>query len=151
MTQRKKMKIPSYMEEVPLEEAEVLTDLHLMLGFPLPRSNSIACEFGYYLENGHVVSLGLTFEFLISEKISIPIIASLPENIGQLRYLRHLSARGNNITALPLSMQHLHQLETIDLEDNPNFALPDWIRFLPQLKSISVNTSVYPPKILEEA
>ncbi|CAN6198549.1 unnamed protein product [Urochloa humidicola] len=55
-------------------------------------------------------------------------------HIGELQHLRYLSLRGTDISKLPSSLQNLHYLETLDIQDTKVRQLPGGIVKLEKLR-----------------
>ncbi|CAN6205029.1 unnamed protein product [Urochloa humidicola] len=74
---------------------------------------------------------------LISQKMRLLRVLDLEDtinmnnddlkHIGELQHLRYLSLRGTDISKLPTSLQNLHYLETLDIQDTKVRQLPNGI------------------------
>lgn len=51
----------------------------------------------------------------------------IPKSIGELRELRRLDVRGNDLKELPKEILALDKLERLDLRWNENLKKPEWI------------------------
>ncbi|GMY36617.1 disease resistance protein RPM1-like [Fagus crenata] len=70
-------------------------------------------------------------------------IANIPEEVGSLFHLRHLSLRDTKVKMLPKSIGQLHNLETLDLKRSLVSKLPVEINGLCKLRYLAV----YIPKL----
>ncbi|MHA1746135.1 MAG: hypothetical protein ACTSWW_09050, partial [Promethearchaeota archaeon] len=92
-----------------VEEAAVLQDLEAILGVCIPQISEItATTFGFHVENGLVVGLGL-----YNQKMK-----HLPDSIGTLEHLRTLNLCGCGLTALPDTVAQLQNVLSLDLRNN---------------------------------
>ncbi len=66
-------------------------------------------------------------------------IEKLPESIGKLKKLEHLSIAGNKLTTLPKSIGNLTNLTFLDIGLNPFTSLPSSLGNLTKLEEISLS------------
>lgn len=69
-------------------------------------------------------------------------LVNLPDNIGSLRKLSHLSLFGNNLQALPSTVGNLLLLQYLDLHSNNIQVLPEEIWHLKSLKHLNVSSNI---------
>src|SRR5262245_29047490 len=66
-------------------------------------------------------------------------LTHVPESIGRLSRLWHLSLHSNHLTTLPKSIGLLHRLQTLDLSNNSLAELPEPIGELTQLQTLDLS------------
>ncbi len=118
-----------YYSKIPLDERRVLQILQKKIGQFIPRVKQVTENaFGFEVENGHVVALGLGKRNL----------KDLPECMGGLSYLRALFLGYNELWKIPYSFAHLGQLETFDLRSNRLWLIPPFVHNLPSLERLEI-------------
>jgi|GEM_PF-865687 len=81
-------------------------------------------------------------ENLIELNLSFNIIADIPAEIGHLKHLVKLNLAANNISELNSSMHRLYSLSDLILWKNNITEIPDFIKELPNLKNIELETDI---------
>ncbi|XP_019188218.1 PREDICTED: putative disease resistance protein At1g50180 isoform X3 [Ipomoea nil] len=75
-------------------------------------------------------------------------VESLPNEVGDLINLRYISLRRTGIRQLPDSLGRLHNLQTLDVEDNPHLKrLPECVSELTKLRHIFGTELKVPDKV----
>ena len=139
------------------EEIEILKELETIIGKPIPKINKLReliisekgkklykNQFGFIANNDHIIGLSLCFSNRFKKgeiKFFEKKLNSIPETIGDLRYLKILNLNNNNLTYLPKSLCKLENLEELFLSGNSLYELPESINKLQALKTLSLSTN----------
>jgi Leucine-rich repeat (LRR) protein/WD40 repeat protein len=110
-------------------EFSFLYELEQLLGIPIPIYNGGKTDWGFRVENQHIV------EFHCSGK-NLP---SIPESICELRSLTLLNLKENCICELPKSIGNLQSLTSLDLQSNRIATLPESIGNLQSLTLLNLS------------
>ena len=120
---------------LPANEEQALQDIFRAAQIPLATGDPCEIETfihfnGYKVSchNNHVTNLTMYAKHL----------TSLPESIGQLEMLSHLSLQRCQLTSVPESIGRLQQLSHLDLTSNQLTSLPESIGQLQQLSYLSL-------------
>jgi len=79
-------------------------------------------------------------ESLIDLNFSFNHLNELPEEIGHLKHLIKLNVAANNLSELPPSMHRLYSLAELKIWNNKIKEIPDFIKDLPNLKLIEIES-----------
>lgn len=129
---------------------EVMIALEKQLGIIIPVVKKVDyMTFGCVINNKHVVALGLygqkiqtlpetigDLKYLQSLYLWNNRLNSLPEIIGKLMALKELCVTSNNISSLPESIGNLRRLTYLNLNSNSLTSLPDTIGNLTELRDL---------------
>jgi Leucine-rich repeat (LRR) protein len=110
------------------EEIAVLHDLSKLLKKPLKIVEDVVSN-GIVIENNHIIGLNL-FRYSLKK---------LPESIGNLKFLRFLLLRNNQITDFPKALFKLKNIEELDLCWNRLTAIPESFGQLRSLKKVCLS------------
>lgn len=133
-------------------ESQALRDLEELLGIPIPAISER--ELSFTVKAGHVVSLRCQGKHLVTLPESIGnlrwlqtlefekgLLQSLPESLGQLTKLSKLVVRDTQLEALPASVGDLDNLSFLDLSSNLLSELPSSIGGLQALADLDLQTN----------
>ena len=123
---------------LPVNEEQTLQDIFRAAQIPLATGDPCEIETFVYFNgykvschNNHVTNLTMYAKHLIS----------LPESIGQLEMLSHLSLESSQLTSLPESFGRLQQLSHLDLTSNQLTSLPESFGQLQQLSYLLLSSN----------
>ncbi len=116
-------------ENLALNNIEVLIEKPII---PQAEEKIKAGAFGFYASNGHVISLGLGSQNLVT----------IPDIIQNFKFLEFLSFFHNNLSILPNSLFQLNNLRTLDLSMNHLNSLPKIIANLNLLQELRISDNL---------
>ena len=131
-------------------ESKALRELEALLGIPIPASSERTLSFT--AEAGHVVGLRCQGKHLVTLPESLGnlrwlktlefeegVLHRLPESLGRLTELTRLVVRGTQLDALPKSVGDLGNLSFLDLSNNRLVDLPGFIGGLQALEELRLD------------
>ena len=119
-------------EELTQDEINVIKEFEKLIGQEIPKLQvNVEDVFGYKIENCHAIELYLR-NFNIME---------LPENIGNLKYLKILDLESNKLSSLNSSIKELKSLALINLSKNNFTSIPTELWALEKLKLIELKNN----------
>ena len=133
-------------------ESKALRDLEVLLGIPIPASSE--AKLSFTAEAGHVVGLRCQGKHLVTLPESLGnlrwlqtlefdegVLHRLPESLGRLNELTKLVIRSTQLEALPVSVGDLVSLSLLDLSSNRLGNLPDSIGGLVALVDLDLQNN----------
>lgn len=115
-------------------EANALKQIEEKNNIELRPKDSSPSDTEFTVRGYHVIEL-------IISSYRGPIIESLPDAIGELKFLKRLNISRNKLTNLPESIGNLCQLEKLNLNNNQLKTLPDSFTNLKNLKKLDLSNN----------